>query len=435
MAVNLLDMMKGAMGNQLAGSASKLLGENTDSTQSAISAILPALLGGMVKQGATLDGATKLLGTINSPNINTNIMTSLGGLFSGGANSNTVSAVGTQLLGNLFGDKVGGLVSAISAVSGLKSASTTSLLSMVAPIVFGFMKNHAATNNINASGLMNLLAGQKEHLQGAVDSRIGGALGLGAAFNSAAGAAGNIAGAGMDVAGGAAAAGGGLLKKSLPWLLIGIGGVIAFWILRDSGTNEKTTEKSAAPAPTKVPTAAPSVAAPALTPTPLPSMAASAITQAAAPAALAMKSIQIPGGGKLDVTPGGFLENFYNLINDKNADLSKPLKLENVNFATNSARLTDDSIKEIAKVAAVMKAFPNVAIRVEGHTDSKGNAEANKKLSGERASSVKASLAGMGTDPSRVESIGFGAEKSVASNDTDEGRAKNRRVEVYLTKK
>jgi OmpA-OmpF porin, OOP family len=413
MAINLLDMLKGAIGNELTGQASKLLGESSSGTQSAIGAILPALLGGMVKQGSSLDGATKLLGLITGSGVNANIMGSLGSLL-GGGNSSAITSLGTQLIGSLFGDKAGGLASAIGTVSGLKSSSATSLLSMLAPVVFGFMKNHVGQNNLNASGLMNLLAGQKEHLAGAVDSRIGGALGLGSAF-------GDVAGATTAVAD----AGGGMLKKLLPWLLLGGAALVGISMMR--GCNqpaEKVVEAPKSPpvAATPAPTPAP---APVATPEPAPVVAA----------APGMKSIDLPGGGKLEVTPGGFLESFYNALNNKDYDLSKPLQLDNVNFATGSAKLTDESLKEVEKIAAVMKAYPNVAIRLEGNTDNKGNPASNKALSAARAASVKTATVGMGTEAARMETAGFGAEKPVASNDTDEGRASNRRVDVYLTKK
>ena len=82
-----------------------------------------------------------------------------------------------------------------------------------------------------------------------------------------------------------------------------------------------------------------------------------------------------------------------------------------------------------------MTAYPNSAIRVEGHTDNTGNAAANKTLSEKRAASVKQTLMDKGIAGDRLESAGFGQESPIASNDTDEGRAQNRRVSVVITRK
>jgi outer membrane protein OmpA-like peptidoglycan-associated protein len=70
---------------------------------------------------------------------------------------------------------------------------------------------------------------------------------------------------------------------------------------------------------------------------------------------------------------------------------------------------------------------------VEGHTDSYGSDASNLNLSQERADAVKAYLlANMSMDPSRIEAIGYGESKPIANNETAEGRAKNRRIEIVI---
>jgi Outer membrane protein and related peptidoglycan-associated (lipo)proteins len=83
----------------------------------------------------------------------------------------------------------------------------------------------------------------------------------------------------------------------------------------------------------------------------------------------------------------------------------------------------------------VLKAFPSTNVSVEGHTDNTGEPAVNKKLSEDRAASVKAALIDKGVPADQVTSVGCGAEKPVASNDTEQGRLKNRRVEITLQKK
>ena len=83
----------------------------------------------------------------------------------------------------------------------------------------------------------------------------------------------------------------------------------------------------------------------------------------------------------------------------------------------------------------VLKAFPQAAIRVEGHTDSTGDATANKQLSGDRAAAVQKALNGLGVSDAQISSAGYGQEKPIASNDSEDGRAKNRRVDVVVLKR
>jgi outer membrane protein OmpA-like peptidoglycan-associated protein len=97
--------------------------------------------------------------------------------------------------------------------------------------------------------------------------------------------------------------------------------------------------------------------------------------------------------------------------------------------------LTPDSADQIEQLATVLKAFPSTNVSVEGHTDNTGEPAVNKKLSEDRAASVKAALIDKGVPADQVTSVGCGAEKPVASNDTEQGRLKNRRVEITLQKK
>lgn len=109
--------------------------------------------------------------------------------------------------------------------------------------------------------------------------------------------------------------------------------------------------------------------------------------------------------------------------------------LDQVKFATGSAKIVPgkDSEEVLGAVIDVLGAHPEIAkIRVEGHTDNKGNKAMNKKLSADRAASVVKWLVGKGIAKDRLVSAGFGDEKPVDTNDTDEGRKNNRRVEFHI---
>ena len=106
--------------------------------------------------------------------------------------------------------------------------------------------------------------------------------------------------------------------------------------------------------------------------------------------------------------------------------------LGDVLFETGQAELKDDAFSSLAEVVDLLQSEPAKKIRIEGHTDSVGDANANLLLSQRRADSVLNTLVGLGVDASRFTTVGMGEDFPIGSNDTEEGRSKNRRVDVIL---
>ncbi len=106
---------------------------------------------------------------------------------------------------------------------------------------------------------------------------------------------------------------------------------------------------------------------------------------------------------------------------------------DKVFFETGKSTILAKSFALLTQVADVLKAHPEVQhVTVEGHTDSKGKREANLKLSQDRAGSVMKYLTGKGVEASRLNAKGFGPDKPIDTNDTEPGRANNRRVEFVI---
>ncbi len=101
-----------------------------------------------------------------------------------------------------------------------------------------------------------------------------------------------------------------------------------------------------------------------------------------------------------------------------------------INFDVDKASLRPDSQPIIAEINKLLGADPSLKLSIEGHTDSTGSADHNRELSTSRARSVLGALVGLGIEPSRLSSKGFGPDKPIASNTSVEGRAANRRVEL-----
>lgn len=108
------------------------------------------------------------------------------------------------------------------------------------------------------------------------------------------------------------------------------------------------------------------------------------------------------------------------------------IALRNIFFNTASAELLPESNLELDKLLRLMKANPTLRIEVGGHTDNVGADADNQQLSEARAVAVAKFLTGYGIDVARVSSAGFGETMPVASNDTEEGRAQNRRTEIKV---
>lgn len=125
--------------------------------------------------------------------------------------------------------------------------------------------------------------------------------------------------------------------------------------------------------------------------------------------------------------PKGFTLYFYNFWPKK-----RPIVMKNVLFATNSSELLPASFHEIDLLIARMKVHKTMTMEIRGHTDNLGDEKKNRNLSEARAKAVVDYMILKGIDKKRLFYRGFGSSKPIASNDTEEGRGKNRRVEFAI---
>jgi outer membrane protein OmpA-like peptidoglycan-associated protein len=105
---------------------------------------------------------------------------------------------------------------------------------------------------------------------------------------------------------------------------------------------------------------------------------------------------------------------------------------ENVKFDTGSAKISADSQALIGKIGATLARCAETRIEVAGYTDATGDETKNKALSQRRAEAVAEMLKAGGATTERLTAVGYGADKPIASNDTDEGRSENRRIEFTV---
>lgn len=108
------------------------------------------------------------------------------------------------------------------------------------------------------------------------------------------------------------------------------------------------------------------------------------------------------------------------------------LAINNIEFDYNSAQLKSSSKENLKGVVEILNENPTFRLKLDGYTDNRGDAESNITLSQNRVNSCKEYLVSQGIEASRINSIGHGESDPIASNDTDEGREKNRRVEFTI---
>ena len=408
MEINLLEIVKKQISGEILQKAAAFLGEDTSASQKALNAILPSVLGGVVNQSTSISSATNLMNTLTTDGHDGSIFNSLSNLLNGGSATQGLMAAGDGIVKSLFGNKTSGIVDWIASYAGIKTGSASGLMSLVAPVVMGAIGKQISGGQTGVSGLMSLLGGQTNFIKNALPAGLSSVLGLSnlrletPSVVSTAQAEKIASEAHITVAEKS------LLSRVLPWFILLLAGLAGMFYLKMCNT--KAPEPPQATAVTEIP-------------------------QVVAPLPVdTIKKLSLPEGD-ITVKTGSFLDQLYMEVVDTTLDPTKALTFDNVNFATGSADLTEGSKTQLDDLVKIMKGYPKVEIKIEGHTDNQGNEAQNKKLSENRAASVKAYLASHGIAGGRIATAGFGSLKSVADNVNEEGRAKNRRIEAMIVKK
>ena len=178
MALNLIDLVKDQMTDALVGKVSSLIGENKTSTNSALTSFIPALLGGIVNKGSDMQGASSLLSLINDNNLGGNTLSNLSSLLGGGKQSDGFLEMGGKLIASILGSSQSSVLNNLINLTGLNRNSSSSLMSLLAPIAMGAIGKLVKSDNLDAGGLMRLLMGQKSNVANALPAGMGSVLGF-----------------------------------------------------------------------------------------------------------------------------------------------------------------------------------------------------------------------------------------------------------------
>jgi outer membrane protein OmpA-like peptidoglycan-associated protein len=203
MAASLLGTIEEYLPADIVQRAAAFLGETPANTEKAVQTGVPALLGGLIQQASSSEGAEGVLAMIAKAT-QSSAGADLAGLLASGASMEQAAETGQSLLGGLFGGKLSAIADLIASSSGIKSSSATNLLSLLTPLILGIVNREATSRGGGTSGLMSLLTSQKSEVMSFLPSGLSSLVtGLGAL-----GAAGGVGLGGLSKAAGAASTSG-----------------------------------------------------------------------------------------------------------------------------------------------------------------------------------------------------------------------------------
>lgn len=421
----LLNSAKGFFNDEILHLLSSNTGENPDNVKKGLDAIIPAVLLGLQSQGQSglsgiLDKAKHLF---NFGNFNINS-------FFESDDSSKEGTASHDLLGSIFGTgALTGIVSSLSGFFGIKGDSITKLLGVSLPAVFSSITNKGT--NWDASSISSLLDSNKDSLLSALPSGLGlASLGLGSLSGLGKGAKDLVDSATKTISKAAheiptatqvkhviekEKKGGGLWWLLIPLILI------AAWLLFGKGCG--SADKPVADTTVHVNT-----------------VDTSSLT-ATAPSRENV-SLKLPNGQDLSAWTGGIEDQLIKFLqsgdykNLSEADLKdKWFDFDNLNFETGTATILPESRPQLANIAAILKAFPDVKLKIGGYTDKTGNEAVNKKISNERAESVKKYLTEQGLAAQVAGAEGYGSEfAKYEASAPESDRIKDRRVSISIRK-
>jgi outer membrane protein OmpA-like peptidoglycan-associated protein len=384
-------------------------GESSQAVQSGLGAATAATLDGMASKSSDSGFVSQVLGLLGG-GTGQNLVSSLSSIASGGPTGATADLV-NRFLPMVFGSQQGQVANAISQQFGLSASSGTGLLKMAAPLVLAYFGKMQGSGALNASSLADMLRAAAPSLRTYLPAGLSG---------TAAGTASATTARATTAVQGARVAAAAPPRWLVPAAIAGA--LILAWLVIRSMSTPKPVQTAANVTSEAVNRAA--------------NTASDAATRAWAALGDMMK-VKLPDGSEINVPSRGVEARLVSYLNDSSAPVSDTtwFDFDRLLFDTGSATLQPASQEQLTNIAEILKAYPQVKIKIGGYTDNTGDPAANLQLSQQRADNVMAQLTQLGVDPSRITAKGFGQEDAIADNSTEEGRQKNRRISLSVTEK
>jgi OmpA-OmpF porin, OOP family len=405
MANSMIDSILEMVTPEMKEALASKFGASPQAVTTGLGTATAATLGALATKAGDTGLLNQIVGLVSGSS-GQSILGSLSSLGAGGT-SGGIGDMVNKFLPMVFGGSQDQATNLIAQKAGLNAASASAILKTAAPLLLGFLAKMSDSGTLSAGSLGNMLRAEAPNLQRFIPAGF---------FGGVKDAAGAVT---RPVSEAAAAVGSG---NSSTWLmLLGVAAalVVAWLVYNALGNKPAAVTDSATNAVGNAATAVGN-------------------TANAAWAALGnFFKVKLPDGTVLNVPELGVENKLVIYLNDpsKSVETETWFDFDRLLFDTGKATLQPASQEQLGNIAAILKAYPKVKIRIGGYTDNTGDASANMRLSDDRAGNVMAELARLGVDASRMSAKGYGEEHPVADNSTEEGRQKNRRISLRVTEK
>ena len=396
MSISLLNTVKSYFPEDLIEKAAGYLGENPSAIGKGLNSVIPLSLAGIVQKAES--GNAESLITLAKSAYNSGILENLAGTFSSAGGG--IPSISPGLISGIFGDKFGAIANAISGTTGLKGASSSSLIGSVVPLALGILGKFVSDNHSTPGAITQLLSAEKNTILSAIPTDLNISRLLGNAEPVRHSFATTPEPPPSN-------------NKMVYVILATVAGVILLlWLAK--GCNPKTDippvvqETEVAPKPDTV-----------------------VVTKEAI-------KVTLPNGVVLDAYKGGIEDLLVAFLNDSTAAAGKDnwFDFNELNFSFGTAEIVPGSVKEVTNIKEILKAYPKVKIKLGGYTDKVGDEASNKKLSQQRADAVAVMLKDLGVASQLAGAEGYGSEFAKYPADAPEtDRIKDRRISVSVREK
>ena len=378
-AGDLIDNLKALITPDVVAKASSVFGESEAAVTKGFGAALPTVLGALASKADDRSLMSRLFDLIKEPAADGSFLSNITNLVGSAASSSPVMSLGSRFLPMLFGGNTYSVGNALSSFAGLKPSTGSSMLNIAGPLVLGFLGKSVRRSGLDSTGLSSMLLEQKNSILGLVPNSLS-----------------NLLGSGVQAAEVTYKTAETAVRAASPWrwILPALLALLGLWGLFSLLRRPAAT-------------------------------VADYISRA------------LPGGIQLRFPTTGIEGKLLGFIEDAGQSVNNEawFNFDRLLFETDAAVLRPESREQLQNIAAILKAYPNVQVKVGGYTDSSGDPATNLRLSQDRANSVRQELIGLGVAADRITAEGYGQEHAVADNATEAGRAQNRRVALRVTQK
>ena len=403
MPSSLFSAVQGLLEPRIVADIASRLGDPEAAVSRGFESSIASVIGGLANKVGDGSVMRQIFDLVSGAPSDLNVSNLAGAITATGSGSPLLDA-GNKFLSLIFGGSQSAVADAAAKASGLRSSSMSTIMSLAAPLLMTVLGRRVREGNMTPTSLGSMLTSEAAGIQRLIPE---GVLNLLRPVSAAASPVRSVGQASLP-------------ERARPawlWPVVGAAvlvGALLLWLI---GRNRESPIVTA-----QVPEAA--------------SGTADRMRSGAAKLG-EMISVKLPGGIDLRVPQYGVEGRLAAFIQDPSMTVDRDtwFDFDRLLFDTGSATLRPESQEQLQNVAAIMKAYPNVRLKIGGYTDNTGDPAQNKKLSEDRANSVMNELTRLGISPSRLEAEGYGDQHPVADNSTEEGRAKNRRISMRVMQK